>query len=69
MKKHRTIVYVDGFNFYYGALKGTKWKWLDIPALFRAVLSPQNEIAKVKYFTAKVQPTLADPDVRARLIP
>ena len=66
MKKHRTIVYVDGFNFYYGALKGTKWKWLDIPALFRAALSPQNEIAKVKYFTAKVQPTLADPDVSAR---
>ena len=30
------------------------------------MLSPQNEIARVKYFTAKVQPTLADPDVSAR---
>ncbi len=25
-----TNVYVDGFNFYYGAVKGTPYKWLDI---------------------------------------
>ena len=24
----RTFVYVDGFNLYYGALKGKPWKWL-----------------------------------------
>jgi uncharacterized LabA/DUF88 family protein len=66
MKRHRTIVYVDGFNFYYGALKGTEWKWLDVPALFQKVLGPENDILKVKYFTAKVQPTSADPDVGAR---
>ena len=29
----RTVVYVDGFNLYYGALKGTSWKWLDLVAL------------------------------------
>ena len=66
MKRHRTIVYVDGFNFYYGALKGTNWKWLDVPALFQNVLGPENEIVRVKYFTAKVQPTSTDPDVSAR---
>jgi hypothetical protein len=29
----RTIVYVDGFNLYYGALKGTPYRWLDILAM------------------------------------
>lgn len=66
MKMHRTIVYVDGFNFYYGALKGTPWKWLDLQALFRKALGSENEIVKIKYFTAKVQPTLDDPAVAVR---
>jgi hypothetical protein len=25
-----TFVYIDGFNLYYGAVKGTPYKWLDI---------------------------------------
>ena len=29
----RTRVYVDGFNLYYGALKGTSFKWLNLLAL------------------------------------
>ena len=49
----RTFVYVDGFNLYYGALKGTSWKWLDLVALFRIVLQQHHEIVKVKYFTAR----------------
>ena len=28
-----TYVYVDGFNLYYGAVKRTPLKWLDIKAL------------------------------------
>lgn len=28
----KTHVYVDGFNLYYGALRGTAFKWLDISA-------------------------------------
>ena len=38
----RTFVYVDGFNLFYGALKGTPWKWLDLPALFAKVLQPHH---------------------------
>ena len=57
----RTLVYVDGFNLYYGALKGTPWKWLDLPALFAKVLQPHHDILKVKYFTARVSGTPADP--------
>ena len=56
----RTYVYVDGFNLYYGALKGTAWKWLDLPALFAAVLQPHHDILAVKYFTARVSGTPAD---------
>jgi uncharacterized LabA/DUF88 family protein len=62
----RTIVYVDGFNFYYGAVKGTPWKWLDPAALFGKVLSPRNSLVKVKYFTARIRPTPSDPDIHVR---
>ena len=57
----RTYVYVDGFNLYYGALKETPWKWLDLPALLRALLQPHHDILTVKYFTARVSGTPADP--------
>jgi len=49
----RTIVYVDGFNFYYGALKGTCYKWLDLERFFR-LLRPGDDIQRIRYFTAMV---------------
>ena len=63
---YRTVVYVDGFNFYYGAVRGTRYKWLDPVALFGKVLGAQNAIVTVKYFTARVQPTPNDPEVNVR---
>ena len=57
----RTFLYVDGFNLYYGALKGMPWKWLDLPALFAKVLQPHHDILTVKYFTARVSSTPTDP--------
>jgi uncharacterized LabA/DUF88 family protein len=50
----RTYIYVDGFNLYYRALKGTGFKWLDLGGLFRTVLQPHHDIQKIKYFTARV---------------
>ncbi len=50
----RTAVYIDGFNLYYAALKGSPYKWLDIAAFCRAVLPDNAKICKIKYFTAKV---------------
>ncbi len=50
----RTYIYVDGFNIYYGALKGTPYKWLDLMALFTAILRPHNQILAIKYYTAMV---------------
>lgn len=50
-----TIVYIDGFNFYYGCLKFSPWKWLDLSAFCRLRL-PSNQVYKIKYFTARIQP-------------
>ncbi len=57
----KTIAYVDGFNLYYGALKGTGYKWLNIERLCRLLL-PRNEIVQIKYFTALVTARPTDPD-------
>ncbi|WP_426344848.1 NYN domain-containing protein [Pseudoduganella sp. R-32] len=51
----RIAVYVDGYNLYYGRLRGTDFKWLDIVKLFDALLAQrdQNEqLVVVKHFTA-----------------
>lgn len=48
-----TIVYVDGFNLYYGALTGGPCKWLDLGRFF-ALLRPHDRISSLRYFTAVV---------------
>jgi hypothetical protein len=50
----KTIVYVDGFNLYYGCLRETPYRWLDLSKLCRALL-PKNQIVGIRYFTAQVQ--------------
>ncbi len=50
---NRTNVYIDGFNLFYGALKGTQYKWLDLEALCRHLL-PKDSINRIRYFTANV---------------
>jgi uncharacterized LabA/DUF88 family protein len=50
--KQRTIIYVDGFNLYYGCLKNSPYKWLDLKGLFAKLLNETHEIVKIKYFTA-----------------
>lgn len=56
-----TIVYIDGFNLYYGCLKGTPYRWLDLCALADRLL-PKNTVVAVKYFTARVSGSLTDPE-------
>ncbi len=55
-----TIVYVDAFNLYFGALKGTPFKWLDLDALCRRLL-PRDQITGIRYFTAHVSARPGDP--------
>ena len=56
---NRTYVYIDAFNLYYGAIKGTNHKWLNIYNLCKQLL-PKNDIVKIKYFTALVGARKAD---------
>lgn len=49
----RSIVYIDGFNLYYGAVKGTPHKWLDLQRFF-TLLRPDDDIQVIRYFTALI---------------
>jgi len=51
----RTIVYVDGFNLYYGCLKDSSERWLDVGVLCENMLSSDSNIVGIKYFTARVK--------------
>lgn len=61
----RVFVYVDGFNFYYGALRKTPFKWIDHRALARVLLRGHH-IDAIKYFTARVQSRPDDPGLSQR---
>ena len=59
----RTRVYIDGYNLYYGCLKGTPYKWLDLLALFERHILPSSTIPgkisvllpqAIKLFSAKI---------------
>ena len=61
----RVSVYIDGFNLYYGSLKGTPYKWLD-PYALACALMPSDHVTAVHYFTARVKPTPKNPSVHQR---
>lgn len=63
-----TNIYIDGFNFYYGALRKTPHRWVDPNQMCRLLL-PNNRIGEIKYFTALVsaRPNDLDQPVRQQL--
>lgn len=61
----RTSVYIDGFNLYYGALKSTRFKWVDPVRLATGLLPEDHHIELVRYFTARVSGEI-DPEAPAR---
>jgi len=62
----RTAIYIDGFNFYYGAVKNTPYKWIDPKLLCQNILKPHHDIISIVYCTALVKPKPSDPDVPLR---
>lgn len=56
-KKERVIVYVDGFNLYFGMKDGGRNDvlWLNVQALAQNLLKPWQELVSVKYFTSRVR--------------
>lgn len=60
-QRHDACLYIDGFNIYYGLVKGTQYKWLNPIALVNQIL-PYIDVIKTEYFTADVLPNPFDPD-------
>ncbi|MDE0066987.1 MAG: NYN domain-containing protein [Acidimicrobiaceae bacterium] len=56
----RTTVYVDGLNLYYGALRHTDYKWLDLAAFGRKLISASDQLVTVKYFTAQISSSASE---------
>ena len=61
----RTNVYIDGFNLYYLALRGTPYRWLDFGKLARLLL-PKHDLGRIRYFTARVSNRPNDPSQAQR---
>jgi uncharacterized LabA/DUF88 family protein len=61
----RANIYIDGFNFYYCAVRGTNFKWIDLSKLCN-ILFPLVSIQKIYYFTAKVKASKHDPNAPTR---
>lgn len=61
----KTNVYVDAFNLYYGSLRKTPYRWLNLAKLCELLL-PKNQIHKIKYFTAIVSDRPSDPHQSTR---
>ncbi len=54
--RERVIVYIDGFNLYFG-LNEKGWRhylWLDLPALATKLVRTDQQLMAVKYFTTRV---------------
>ena len=52
----RTNVYIDGFNLYYGALRKTPYRWLDLRELCRRILGSDHALQRIRPLTAEVKP-------------
>ena len=64
----RVIVYIDGFNLYYG-LRAKGWRrycWLDLSRLSMNLVRSGQTLVGVRYFTARVAPLTRDPDKQFR---
>ncbi|MCW8127703.1 NYN domain-containing protein [Microbulbifer halophilus] len=59
----KTIIYVDGYNLYYGRLRNTAFKWLDIRRLLvDGILKPQSPqavVTRLKFFTSDTKTRFA----------
>ncbi len=53
---HRVIVYIDGFNLYYGlrAKKYKRYYWLNMQKLSKNLLKKDQKLAVTKYFTTRI---------------
>ena len=65
MPRLSASVYIDGFNLYYGCLRGGPNKWLDLAKWCRFVIQ-EYSVTHIRYFTAVVLPRANDPLIQQR---
>lgn len=55
-KMERIIVYVDGFNLYFGMIEAgfDYCKWLNLKLLSENIINEKQKLVEVKYFTSRV---------------
>jgi uncharacterized LabA/DUF88 family protein len=55
-KNERVIVYIDGFNLYFGMREAgfDHCRWLNLKKLIENLLQPNQELKEIKYFTSRV---------------
>lgn len=58
-------VHIDGFNLYYGALRSSPYRWLDLSPLCARML-PGDTVVAIKYFTAMASARSHDPQKPTR---
>ena len=66
----KTIVYIDGYNLFYGCLKHSDDKWLDLVKLFERLLNEQCsqvDSFHIKFFTAEIKAKVATNGDDARI--
>jgi uncharacterized LabA/DUF88 family protein len=61
----RANVYIDAFNLYYGCIKDTPFRWLDLRLLSEKLLRG-HQVHRVRYFTARIQGRPTDPQAPQR---
>jgi uncharacterized LabA/DUF88 family protein len=54
--KKRVVVYIDGFNLYFGLIaKGwRRYLWLDMKKFAKSLLFPNQDLVHTKYFTSRI---------------
>lgn len=53
--KEKVIIYIDGFNLYFGIRsKYPNFKWLNLMSLASNLIKSDQEVIAVKYFTARI---------------
>ncbi len=65
----RIHAYIDGLNLYYGCLKGTPYRWLDVAMLVRGLLDPlftDYSLDHIRYFTANIRSEPGSPEAANR---
>lgn len=65
-RSRRTNVYIDSWNLYFGCLKGTPYRWINVAELARQSLPSHYQINRLRFFTARIQARPTDPQQAVR---